>query len=254
MVLAPCIEWHFDQYADLGARIRAAHASGYSAAEFHLWRDKDLGSIAAAIADTGVRLTGFCADPRRSLVDPTQHDELFDAVRESIDAAGQVGQPPIIIASGFIREGVSPQEHFDTAVTALLKLAHMADSEGQMLVLEPLNDRIDHPGMYLVSTKLGLDLIEAVGSPALRLLYDVYHSTVMDEDMEEVLAGRMHLVRHVQVADFPGRNEPGTGTIDWPAKLSTLKRLGYDGDIGLEYRPTLPIAKSLIKTRETLGL
>ncbi|MDQ4419293.1 TIM barrel protein [Sphingobium sp. DEHP117] len=254
MVLAPCIEWHFDQYTDLGERIRAAHAAGYEAAEFHLWRDKDIASIAAALADTGVRLTGFCADPRRSLVDPAQHDELFAAVRDSIAAAGRIGQPPIIIASGFVREGISLQEHFDTAVTALSRLARMAETEGATLVLEPLNDRIDHPGMYLVSTTLGLDLIEAVGSPALRLLYDVYHSTVMGEDMEAVLEGRMHLVRHVQVADFPGRNEPGTGTIDWPAKLSALKRMGYDGDIGLEYRPTLPIAESLARTRQALGL
>ena len=108
--------------------------------------------------------------------------------------------------------------------------------------------------MYLVNTTLGLDLVDAVGSPALRLLYDVYHSTVMGEDMEQVLAGRIHLVHHVQVADFPGRNEPGTGTLDWPEKIATLRRLGYDGGIGLEYRPTMPIAESLAKTRGALGL
>ena len=108
--------------------------------------------------------------------------------------------------------------------------------------------------MFLVSTKLGLDIVEAVGSPNLRLLFDAYHSAVMGEDMAEVLDGRTHLVAHVQVADMPGRNEPGTGTLDWAETLGALRRLGYDGAIGLEYRPTMPAEQSLAKTRAALGL
>ncbi len=254
MLLSPCIEWHFAEHGDLAARIRAAHAAGFATAEFHLWRDKDLPAIAAALDETGVRLTGICADPRRALVDPAQHDELFEAVHDTIVAARTIGSPPIIVASGFIREGVGAEDHFTDAVSALRRLAAHAEAEGAQLLLEPLNDRIDHPGMYLVSTTLGLDLVAAVNSPALGLLYDVYHSTVMGEDMEHVLQGRAHLVHHVQVADFPGRNEPGTGTIDWPAKISLLRALGYQGAIGLEYRPTMPIDQSLAHTRTALGL
>jgi hydroxypyruvate isomerase len=160
----------------------------------------------------------------------------------------------MIIASGFTREGVSAKDHFDAAVFVLKQAAALAEAAGVMLVLEPLNDRVDHPGMYLVSTTLGLDLVEAVDSPNLRLLYDLYHSTVMGEDMETVLNGRIHLVHHIQVADMPGRNEPGTGTIDWPGLLATLNRVGYSGGLGLEYRPTLPTLASLAKTRAALGL
>lgn len=254
MILAPCIEWHFAESGDMGARIRAAHAAGFTAAEFHLWRDKDLAATAAALADTGLRLTGICADPRRSLVDPAQHDELAEAVADTIAAAQGIGNPPIIIASGFVRDGISGAEHFDCAVTALTRVARLAEDAGATLMLEPLNDRIDHPGMYCVSTTLGLDLVEAVGSPALRLLWDAYHSAVMGEDPATVLAGRIDLVHHVQVADLPGRNEPGTGTIDWPALIALLARLGYKGALGLEYRPTLPIAQSHALTRATLGL
>ena len=254
MILAPCIEWHFAECGDMGARVRAAHAAGFSAAEFHLWRDKDLAGVAAAIADTGLNLTGICADPRRSLVDPAQHDELAGAVADTIAAAAGIGNPPIIVASGFCREGVSQQEHFDCAVAGLSRLARMAEDAGAMLMLEPLNDRIDHPGMYLVSTTLGLDLVQAVGSPALRLLWDAYHSAVMGEDPAAVLTGRIDLVHHVQVADLPGRNEPGTGTIDWPALVALLGRLGYRGALGMEYRPTLPIAQSHAIARATLGV
>lgn len=255
MRLSPCIEWIFaPENPDMADRVRAARAAGYDAAEFHLWRDKDIDSVAAALAETGVQLTGICVDPRRSMVDPAQHEEFLEAVRDSLVAAKKLGSPPMIVASGFTREGVSPEEHFAEAVAVLKRAAALAEEAGVMLVLEPLNDRVEHPGMYLVSTTLGLDIVEAVGSPNLRLLYDVYHSATMGEDMEAVLAGRMDLVAHVQVADMPGRNEPGTATLDWPATIATLRRLGYDGAIGLEYRPSLPTEASLAKTRETLGL
>jgi hydroxypyruvate isomerase len=255
MFLSPCVEWQFaEDHPEMADRIRAAKAAGFGHAEFHLWRDKDLDAIAAALDETGVELTGICVDPRRSLVDPAQHGELLEAVRDSIAAAQQLGSPPLILASGFTREGVSAPDHFAAAVSALKQAAALAEAAGQMLVLEPLNDRVEHPGMYLVSTTLGLDLIEAVGSPNLRLLFDVYHSATMGEDLAEVLSGRMHLVHHVQIADMPGRNEPGTGTLDWPGVIETLRQLGYDGALGLEYRPTLPTLESLAQTRAVLGL
>jgi len=253
--LSPCIEWHFaDENPDMGDRIRASAAAGYTAGEFHLWRDKNVDSAARALEQTGVRLTAICVDPRRSLVDPAQHDEFLQAVEESLAAAKRLGSPPMIIASGFTREGVSEAEHFAAAASVLRRAATLAEAADVMLLLEPLNDRVEHPGMWLVSTSKGLDLIEAVDSPKLRLLYDVYHSAVMGEDMADVLSGRLHLVHHVQVADMPGRNEPGTGTIDWPGVMQTLRDLGYDGAIGLEYRPTMPILESLAATRAALGV
>ena len=254
MKLSPCIEWIFaDAHDNLGDRVRAAKAAGYDHAEFHLWRDKDLAGLAQALDETGVTLTGFCVDPRRSIVDPAQHAEFLDAVRDTIEQAKALGSPPLIIASGFVREGVSAEEHFSAAVTALREAADLAEAAGVTMVLAPLNSRIDHPGMYLVETKLGLDLVEAVGSPRLKLLYDLYHSLVMGENPREVLEGRMHLVEHIQIADLPGRNEPGTGGINWSSILADLRALGYDKTIGLEYRPTRPARESLALTEETLG-
>lgn len=254
MQLSACIEWQFAEgYDTLGDRVRAAKAAGLSHAEFHLWRDKDMSGLAAALEETGVTLTGFCVDPRRSIVDPAQHEEMLQAVAETLAAAKAVGSPPLIVASGFTREGVSPKEHKAEAVKVLRRAADLAEAAEVTLVLEPLNDRVEHPGMYLVDTTLALDIIEAVGSPRLKLLYDVYHSHVMGEDMRQVLAGRIHLVEHVQVADNPGRNEPGTGTIDWTAAIGTLRELGYTGPLGLEYRPTMEATASLAAAKAALG-
>lgn len=255
MRLSACIEWQFgEDGTGLGDRVRAAHAAGLGLAEFHLWRDKDLDGLAGALDETGVALTGFCVDPRRSIVDPAQHEEMLQAVADTLAAAKKLGSPPLIVASGFLRDGVSMEEHKAEAVKVLRRAADLAEEAGVTLVLEPLNDRVEHPGMYLVDTTLALDIIEAVGSPGLRLLYDIYHSRVMGEDMTAVLGGRIHLVEHVQAADMPGRNEPGTGTIDWPQAIADLRALGYDGAIGLEYRPTLPPQESLAASRAALGL
>lgn len=255
MKLSPCIEWIFaPEHPALADRIRAAKAAGYDRVEFHLWRDKDLDAAAEALAETGVVLTGFVVEPRRSLVDPAQHAEFLDAVRESLAAAQKLGSPPLVVASGFLREGVSLDEHRAAAVSALKQAAALAEAAGIVLVLEPLNTKVEHPGMYLDSTVLGLDIVEEVASPNLKLLFDAYHSAVMDEELKDVLSGRIHLVHHVQVADMPGRNEPGTGTIDWAAVVGGLRDLGYQGDIGLEYKPTLPPLESLAMAREALGL
>ena len=208
--------------------------------------------LAEALAETGMGLTGVCVDPRRSIVDPAERAEMVTAVRETIAATRCLGKPALIVASGFRIEGMSEEEHFANAVTALREAADAAEEAGVMLLLEPLNTRL-FAAMYLVSTKLGLDLVEAVGSPNLRLLYDVWHSACMDEDIAEVLAGRVHLIAHVQVADMDDRHEPGTGTLDWAKAMQTLRDLGYRGAIGLEYFPSLPMAASLSLTRQTLG-
>lgn len=250
--LSSCIEWQFTEAGEFDARLRAAKAAGFDLAEFHLWRDKPVDALATALTETGMKLTGICVDPRRSIVDPAEHEEMVTAVRETIAATAKLGKPDLIVASGFRVEGMSEEDHFANAVTALRAAAAAAEEAGVTLLLEPLNTRL-FAIMYLVSTKLGLDLVEAVNSPNLRLLYDVWHSAVMGEDMAEVLAGRIHLVAHVQVADMDDRNEPGTGTLDWAKIMQTLQDLGYSGAIGLEYFPTLPMDQSLALTRKKLG-
>ena len=108
--------------------------------------------------------------------------------------------------------------------------------------------------MFLNDTRLALDIIEAVDSPRLQLLFDVYHSMVMEEEMEEVLGGRMHRVGPVQIAQAPDRNEPDPRSGEWPALIARLQRLGYNGAIGLEYKPSLPAAASVARAREATGL
>ncbi len=254
MYAVPCIEWLFArEHPALPDRIRAAHQAGLRAVEFHLWRDKPLAAVQDALRETGVDLLSFVVEPRRSLVDPAQHAEFLQAVRDSLQAARQVGAKCLIVASGFTRPDVSRQEQHDEAVGILRQAAALAEAAGILLLLEPLNTRVDHPGMFLDSTAEGLDIIEEVGSSHLRLLYDVYHSAVMGEEPGEVLRGRVHLVGHVHVADHPGRAEPGSGGLDWAARVAALRDAGYSGSVGLEYKPSGPTMETLAHTRAALG-
>ncbi len=154
------------------------------------------------------------------------------------------------MVSGDARPGVERSRQRDAITEALLRAAPIASKAGVRLLLEPLNTRVDHPGYFLDSTAEALEVINDVDDPAVRLLYDLYHSIVMGEDPQQVLAGSGHLVGHVHVADVPGRHEPGTGTIDWPLQLAALRSAEYSGAIGLEYKPSRDTESSLELIRQ----
>jgi hydroxypyruvate isomerase len=112
-------------------------------------------------------------------------------------------------------------------------------------ILEPVNSRVDHPGALTDRTEDAVHVARAIGSDRFGILYDLYHSIAQGEDPATELADAAGLVKYVQVADVPGRGEPGSGTVDWPAQLAVLRASGYDGPIGLEYFPTVESAKSV---------
>lgn len=255
MKLSACIEWLFaDETDDIVARIRLAAESGLHGVEFHQWENKPIDAIVSALEETGLSLTSHIVEPRRSLVEPSEHGAFLDAVKTSLAAARRLGAPALVVASGFEIEGRSREAQRDAAIAVLKQAARMADDAGKTLLLEPLNTKVDHPGMFLRSAKDGLDIVERVGSPALRLLYDAYHSIVMGEEPAAALAGRMDLVGHVQVADAPGRGAPGTGGIDWTSVKDALSAGGYDGFWGLEFKLNgLSTRESLAIARKALG-
>ena len=255
MQFAACVEWMFTKgNDDLASRIRAAHAAGVPGVEFHLWREKDLDAIGHALDETGVRLVSFCVEPRCSLVDPLDHDKVLAAIADAIPVAQRFPGAGMVVASGFTRPDVPEQEQFDAAVGVLRRAADLAHAAGTVLWLEPVYMLLHGQRMFVDTIGRGLDIVAAVDSPGLRLLADVYHSAQTNEDLAAAIGDRMRYVAHVQVADTPGRHEPGTGTVDWPAVMDVLRTKGYDGGIGLEYFPSADDAESLALTRRALGL
>ncbi|WP_218775150.1 hydroxypyruvate isomerase family protein [Leifsonia sp. NCR5] len=253
--IAANLEWLFTETADWTAdRIRAAAAHGLDAVEIWGWRDKDVEAIRAALDETGVTLLSLIVDPQLQLTDPSTHEPYLDGVRDSLEVAIALGAPNLVVVAGQELDGVPRQDQHDAVVSVLSRAAAIVGDSGVTLLLEPLNSRVDHVGTYLWSTREGLDIVREVGSPQLRLLLDAYHALVMGEDLAAVVGDDIALVGHVQVADAPGRHEPGTGTIDWQAQFRLLRDLGYSGRWGMEYAPSRETAASLRHVEDLAAL
>ena len=244
--LSACIEWLFGEAGEsFEARIGAAAAAGIPAVEFWGWRGRDTENIGRALRETGIELTAFAVDPAVALADPSAQAAAVTAIAESAAAAAGLGCHNVIVVSGDRDERFSASEQREAIVAVLKRSAPLAAERDVALLLEPLNTRIDHVGTFLDSTHEALGIVDEVGAANVKILFDLYHAVVMGERLDQVLAGRLADIGHVHIADAPGRNEPGTGTVDWAEALAWLDDNGYEGRIGLEYVPIAP-------TRDTL--
>jgi hydroxypyruvate isomerase len=250
MKYSACIEWLFAETGDFPARIRAAKAAGLDGVEFWFWSNKDLNGIAAALNETGIPLKGMLAEPMIALTEPANHEAFLEGLKRSIDTARRLNAPMLIAQAGDDLPGRTRAEQHAAIVDVLGRAADALKGSAVVLGLEPLNTRVDHKGYYLSSTEEGLDIADEVNRSEIGIVYDIYHSAVMDEDIAHVLNGRLNRVVHAHLADAPGRQEPGSGSMDWRSKVNWLSANGYGGVIGLEYKPTGTTVASL---RELLG-
>ncbi len=239
MRYSACLEWLFAQEApSFPDRIRLAREAGLDGVEFWLWSNKDVGGIEDALRDTGVALTGFVAEPMVPLTDPGHHDAFLEGLKLSAEIARRLGAGTLIAQAGADLPGRSRSEQRDALTTCLARAADVLAGSDVVLAVEPLNTLIDHKGYFLPSTREALEIVARVDRPEIAILYDIYHSAVMGEDIADVLGGGLDHVRHVHLADHPGRGEPGSGRLDWRERVSWLESNGYQGMIGLEYRPS----------------
>jgi hydroxypyruvate isomerase len=146
--------------------------------------------------------------------------------------------------AGRIPAGADPARLRDTLVDNLRFAARAFAGAGLTLCLEPLN-ALEDPVIFVRGSQQAVDIIRDVGEPNLRLQFDCYHLQLMEGSLPETIARFFPLIGHVQIADAPGRHEPGTGEIDYPALFALLDRLGYAGWVGAEYRPSRPTPETL---------
>lgn len=233
-----CIEWLFaapnDRFED---RIGRAAAADLGFVEFWRWTDKDLDAIEAELSRTGLRISSLVAEPMIPLTDIGNRETWLQGLTQSVAVAKRLGAPVLIAQAGDDLPGLSRKEQREALVGTLRAAADILKGTGVRLGVEPLNIRIDHVGYYLDSTVEALDIIDEVGCPEIGITYDIYHSAVMGEKTEDVIGDRISRIVHVHIADHPGRNDPGSGTIDLRSRLDWLFARGYDGAVGLEYRP-----------------
>jgi hydroxypyruvate isomerase len=167
---------------------------------------------------------------------PDRVGEFQDGVGSAIEYATALGCKQVNCLAGIAPKGVPEAKVRATFVANLRFAADKLQAAGIRLLTEPINTR-DIPGFYLTRTRQALDLLTEVGSPNLWIQYDIYHMQIMEGDLARTMEANLARIAHLQLADNPGRNEPGTGEIHYPFLFAWIDAIGYDGWIGCEYKP-----------------
>ncbi|MNZ29612.1 Hydroxypyruvate isomerase [compost metagenome] len=175
---------------------------------------------------------------------PDRVEEFRAGVDKAIAYAKVLGNTQVNCLAGIRPQGHDCATIEQTFVENLKFAAEKLEAAGIKLVMEAINTR-DIPGFYLNNTKQALAIREKVGSANLFLQYDIYHMQIMEGDLARTVESNLAAINHVQLADNPGRNEPGTGEINYRFLFQHLDRIGYQGWIGCEYKPATTTAAGL---------
>ena len=167
---------------------------------------------------------------------PDRIGEFQDGVGEAIRYATALGVKQLNCLAGIQPPGVAGDDARKTVVNNLRFAADMLKEHKIRLLIEPINT-FDIPGFYLSRTQQAVDLIKETGSDNLYVQYDIYHMQRMEGEIANTIKANLDIIRHIQLADNPGRFEPGTGEINYRYLFGMLDRIGYDGWIGCEYKP-----------------
>ena len=234
--LAACAEMLFRDLP-FAERVRRIDELGFEV-EIWDWTTKDIGELKATGA-TFSSMTGYITG---SLTDEAGADELLRTAELSVAIAQELGCPRLNLhGTGLDDDGLPVVPAYEItgrmwlqATKTLARIAALGERHDVTFCLENLNTEVDHPGVPFARAADTITLVDAVGNPHLRLMLDIYHAQIGEGNLISLLHRAAPLIGEVQVADVPGRCEPGTGEINYPAIATALDRLGYTGTIGLE--------------------
>lgn len=234
--LAVCAEMVYGELP-LTERVERIHKQGF---EVELWdtRGRDI----AALAATGGRFSSMSGYFGGSLIDPDGADAVLVSAEKLIPVARELGVERMVVHPAELGEGgraVSPTHRSNgqmwlTGLRTLERLAGLGEKHGVTFALENLNTVLDHPGIPLARAKDTLALVSAVDHPNIRMMLDLYHAQIGEGNLIELVGAALPWIGEIQVADVPGRFEPGTGEINYRVVATALKEAGYGGVVGLE--------------------
>jgi hydroxypyruvate isomerase len=232
-------------------RFAASAAVGFTAVEYLFPYAFPAEVLAERLRDFGLTQVlhnlpagNWDAGERGIAILPDRVGEFREGVLKAIAYARALGCRQINCLAGIAPPAADSDRLYETFIANLKFASDALAAEGIKLLIEPINTR-DIPGFFLSHTRQALEVIAAVGSDNLFLQYDIYHMQIMEGDLAHTLAANLHQIAHVQLADNPGRHEPGTGEIHYPFLFEHLDRIGYTGWIGCEYKPARTTVEGL---------
>ena len=224
-------------------RFAAAKAAGFNAVEYLFPYAYDKEVLAGLLKTHGLQQVlhnlpagNWDGGERGIACHPQRVAEFRDGVDQAIAYAQALGCPQVNCLAGKLPTGVSQAQAQDTFVSNLRFAAERLKAVGIKLLIEPINS-YDIPGFFLNTTAQAAAILEAVGSDNLYIQYDIYHAQRMEGELAATVQKYLPRIAHIQLADNPGRNEPGTGEINYAFLFRHLDAIGYQGSIGCEYKP-----------------
>jgi hydroxypyruvate isomerase len=248
----------FNEYSFID-RFAAAAKAGFKGVEYLFPYEHDKSRLAAQLEKHGLVQVlhnlpaGDWAKGERGIgCHPHRVGEFQDGVGKAIEYARALNCKQLNCLAGICPKD-APDDRQRAAFVSNLKFAALKLKEaGIKLLIEPINTR-DIPGFYLTRSHQALEIIREVGSDNLFLQYDIYHMQIMEGDLARTIEANLALIPHMQLADNPGRNEPGTGEINYAFLFDHIDRIGYKGWIGCEYKPKAKTEDGLSWIRPYLG-
>ena len=240
--------WGRDWYE----KVRLGGKYGFPGVEQLGWLGLDFDRAKATLDETGVVSTAIVMQSVKKenmektawshgMVWEDSRPAFLESFRESVEAAKKMNVPNIIATTGNERSDVCRDKQFEICVETLKQMAEIAEAEGIMIVVEPLNILVNHMGYYLVTTEEAVKMIKAVDSPNCKILFDIYHQQISEGNVIRNITKNIDLIGHFHIADNPGRNQPGTGELCYANIFKAIQETGYDRWLAFECGRTVDV-------------
>lgn len=252
------VTWWLMGKMPVGEALATLTHHGYDAFEMFDWRDaavlatfvaenrKYPLACACLVANKGVEARGC------GLVNPREREGFLAEIGASVEAAKKIDAKRLVVLTGNELGGMPRSEQMANAVAALREAAPILQKNGITAVVEILNTYVDHAGYFLYYVRDGAELVDRVGSPNVKLLFDIYHTQIMEGNLINNIRSNIERIGHFHVGDVPGRHEPGTGEINYRNVFQAIYELGdrFQGYVGLEYGRVAPLEENLAAMRK----
>ncbi len=211
-------------------------ASGMKAIEFWCWWEKDLSKVVDACLANEIEIAACCTK-FISLVEPAKRTEYLDGLAESIEVAKQLNCWTLISQVGDFVSGQPRESQRQSLIDGLKVAAPLLEASGITLVIEPLNELVDHAGYFLIRSDEAFEIVEEVDCSNIKVVFDIYHQQISEGNLIPNIVSNIQKIGHFHAAGNPGRHELSRGEINYPEVFSAISKAGHDGFIGLEYWP-----------------
>ena len=235
LIPSVCIDAVLEDLSDSDA-IRAVGEVGIPAFEFWGWWDRDLEEISRCKRDAKLDLSACCTH-FISLVDSPKRGDYLEGLRRSIDAAKRLDCKTLISQVGDAMPNQSRGSQRVSLVDGLRAAAPLLEEADVTLVIEPLNELVNHPGYYLIRSDEAFEIIEEVCSSHVKVVFDIYHQQVSEGNVIRNLTNQIEKIGHFHAAGNPGRNELTRGELSYRQIFDAIQETDYEGYVGLEYWP-----------------